>query len=255
MVRQRWQFLPRDGHVDMTAGMISPSQRSSNRLLARLPADDYRRLLPSLEVVSLHSRDVLLQAHVPTRRIYFLGGGACSIVLSTADGQAAGVAIIGNEGFVGLSAIAGDSDARESAVLEIAEGDAQVMDLEAFRREMDRRSAFRDVIHRYTHAFIQSLMQSVVCNALHSVEKRCARCLLDLRDRLGRNEFPLTQDALAGILGVRRASITLAEAALHRAGLIDHGHKRVVIRDPSGLEAAACECYAVVKGHLARPLL
>jgi CRP-like cAMP-binding protein len=240
----------------MTAGtQLSFSLHSPNRLLARLPSDDYRRLLPDLEIVGLHSRDVLLEAHVPTRRVYFLGGGACSIVLSTADGEAAGVALIGNEGFVGLSAIGGDSEARESAVLEIAEGDAQAMDVELFRREMDRRSAFTDLMHRYIHAFLQSLMQSVVCNALHSVEQRCARCLLDLRDRLGRDEFPLTQDALGVMLGVRRASITLAEAAFHRAGLVDHGHKRVVIRDPSGLEAASCECYAVVKGHLARPVL
>ncbi len=240
----------------MTAGpQLSPSLRSPNRLLARLPSDDYRRLLPDLEIVSLHARDVLLQAHVPMRKIYFLGGGVCSIALSTADGQMAGVATVGNEGFIGLSAIGGNSEARETAVLEIADGDAQIMDVEVFRREMDRRTAFTDLMHRYIHAFIQSLMQSVVCNALHSIEKRCARCLLDLRDRLGRNEFPLTQDALAVMLGVRRASITLAEAALHRTGLIDHGHKRIVIRDPSGLEAASCECYAVVQGHLARSLL
>ncbi|HEX2339496.1 MAG TPA: Crp/Fnr family transcriptional regulator [Vicinamibacterales bacterium] len=240
----------------MTAGtQLSPSLHSPNRLLARLPSDDYQRLVPHLQTVSLQPRDVLLQAHVPTRRVYFLGGGACSILLSTADGEAAGVALIGNEGFIGLSAIGGDSEARESAVLEIAEGDAQAMDVEVFRREMDRRSAFTDLMHRYIHAFIQSLMQSVLCNALHSIEKRCAKCLLEISDRLGRSDFPLTQDALAAMLGVRRASITLAEAALHRAGLIEHRHRRVVIRDPSGLEAASCECYGVVKGHLARPLL
>ncbi len=191
---------------------------------------------------------------MPTQKIYFLGGGVCSITTVTADGQKAGVATVGNEGLIGMSAFGGDPESGETAVVEIAEGDAQVMDVKVFRREMERRAAFHDLIHRYAQAFAESLMQSVACNALHSVEKRCARCLLDFRDRVGRNEFPLTQDALAAMLGVRRASITLAAGALHRAGLIDRAHKNIVVRNPTGLEAAACECYAVVKGHFARLL-
>lgn len=231
-----------------------PSSSSPNKLLARLPPDDYRRLLPDLDTVSLRHRRVLLTPRTPTQKIYFLGGGVCSITTVTADGQMAGVAMIGNEGLIGMSAFGGDPESGETAVLEIAEGDAQVMDVKVFRREMERQAAFSDLIHRYAQAFTESLMRSVACNALHSVEKRCARCLLDIRDRVGRNEFPLTQDALAAMLGVRRASITLAAGALHRAGLIDHAHKRIIVRDPTGLEAAACECYAVVKRHFARLL-
>lgn len=97
-------------------------------------------------------------------------------------------------------------------------------------------------------------MRSVACNALHPVERRCARCLLDIRDRVGRNELPVTQDTLSEMLGVRRASITLAEGALHRTGLIDHAHKSIVVTDLTGLQAAACECYGVIKGHFARLL-
>ena len=161
----------------------------------------------------------------------------------------------GNEAFIGLNAFEDDLEsATTTAVVEIAEGDAQVMDVELFRREMVHRTTFRDLMHGYMHAFIESIMQSVLCNALHPVEKRYARCLLEVRDRVGGNEFPLTQDTLATMLGVRRASITLAAGTLHRAGLIDHGHKRMVIRDPTGLEAACCECYTVVKGHFARLL-
>ena len=232
----------------------SGSSRSPNKLLARLPADDYRRLLPDLETFGLRPKRVLLKPHVPVQKIYFLGGGVCSITQVTADGQIAGVAMVGNEGLVGMTPFGGDPESGETAVVEIADGHAQVMDEKVFRREMERRAAFHDLIHRYARAFVASLTQSVVCNALHPVEKRYARCLLDIRDRVGRNEFALTQDALAGMLGVRRASIALAAGALHRAGLIDNSHKRIVISDPTGLETAACECYAVVKGHFARLL-
>lgn len=160
--------------------------------------------------------------------------------------------MIGNEGCIGINAFGGDPESGQTAIVEIADGDAQVMDAKIFRREMQGATAFNALLHRYAQAFVESLMQSVACNALHPVEKRCARCLLDIRDRVGRNEFPLTQDVLATMLGVRRASVTLAAGALHRAGIIDNVHKSIIIRDPAVLEATACECYALVKGHFAR---
>ena len=240
---------------DMTVSAhLSLSSQSPNRLLARLPTDEYRRLLPDLETIALRPKRILLKPHVPTQTIYFLAGGVCSITTVTADGQAAGVAMVGNEGLIGMSAFGGDPESGELAVLEIADGDAQVMDVSVFRREMERGTAFKDLVHRYSQAFVESLMQSVACNALHPVEKRCARCLLDIRDRVGRNEFPMTQHVLATMLGVRRASVTLAAGALHRAGLIDHAPRRIVIRDAAALESAACECYALIKGHFARLL-
>lgn len=237
-----------------TNAQASPSSRSPNKLLARLPADDYRRLLPDLETIGLRPKCVLLKSHVPVQKIYFLGGGVCSIAQVTADGQMAGVAMVGNEGLIGMTAFGGDPESAQTAVVEIAAGGAQVMDAKVFRREVNRGTAFKDLVHRYSQAFVESLMQSVACNALHPIEKRCARCLLDIRDRIGRNDFSLTQDVLATMLGVRRASVTLAAGALHRAGLIDHAHKSITIRDPARLEAAACECYALVKGYFARLL-
>jgi CRP-like cAMP-binding protein len=231
-----------------------PSSSSPNKLLARLPPDDYRRLLPDLETIRLRPKRVLLKPHVPVQKIYFLAGGVCSITLVTANGQMAGVALVGNEGLVGMAAFGGDPESGQTAVVEIADGDAQVMSPRVFHREMSRGTAFSHVIHRYGQAFVESLMQTVACNALHSIEKRCAKCLLDIRDRVGRNEFPLTQDMLATMLGVRRASVTLAIGALHRAGIIDHVHKNIIISNPARLEANACECYALVKGHFARLL-
>jgi CRP-like cAMP-binding protein len=126
------------------------------------------------------------------------------------------------------------------------------MDVGSFRRELGRRGPFYDVVNRYAQAFVASLMQSVACNALHAIEKRCARWLLETHDRVGRDAFPATHELLATALGVRRASVTVAVTALHRAGLIDYGHKRIVIRNRRELEAASCECYSLVTGYFAR---
>jgi CRP-like cAMP-binding protein len=227
---------------------------SSNRLLARLSPDEYRRLLPDLEKVRMRSKRVLLKPHVPVRKVYFLGGGMCSITQVMADGQVAGVTMVGSEGVVGMAAFGGDPESGQEAIVEIADGDAQAMDVKVFRREMELQTHFSDLVRRYAQAFVEGLMQSVACNALHPIEKRCARCLLEIRDRVQGNEFPLTQEVLATMLGVRRASVTLATGTLHRAGLVDHAHKHVVILDVQGLEYAACECYALIKGHFARLL-
>jgi CRP-like cAMP-binding protein len=230
------------------------SLRSPNRLLARLPADDYRGLLPDLQTITVRPGLVLLKRDTPVQKVYFPGGGVCSIAIATADGQVAGVALIGNEGCVGISAIGGDPESGQTAVMELVDGDVQAMTMSAFQREMDRRAAFTDLIRRYEQAFVEGVMQSAGCNALHPIEKRCARCLLEIRDRVGRNEFLLTQEVLATMLGVRRASVTLAAGALHRAGVIDNVHKSIIIREPTALEAIACECYGQIKRNFARIL-
>jgi CRP-like cAMP-binding protein len=164
------------------------------------------------------------------------------------------VATVGNEGFIGINAVFGSNRMLGAALVKIPDGAALAMSISAFQREMKRQGAFSQVINRYAQGFVASLMQSVACNALHSVEERCARWLLTMRDRIGGNDFPLTQEFLAVMLGVRRPSVTLAVGALQRLGLIDYGHRRIVILDRAGLESASCECYAVVKKHFARLL-
>ena len=158
----------------------------------------------------------------------------------------------GNEGFIGINALFGGERVLGGALVKVPDGAAQVMSARAFQREMNRRGPFSKLINCYAQRFVASLVQSVACNALHSVDQRCARWLLATRDRVGRNEFPLTQEFLAVMLGVRRPTVTLAVGALQRAGLIDYGHRRMVILDRGGLEATSCECYAVVKKHFAR---
>lgn len=232
--------------------MQPPRSRSPNRLLASLPRHEYERLLPDLATMPLYPKSALFKPTDHPNSVYFLEGGVCSLSTITADGETAGVAMIGNEGLIGMRAFGGDPESTESATVEIVNGDTQVMNMTVFRREMERPGVFCDLIHRYAEAFGGSLMQSVACNALHSIEQRYARCLLEIRDRIGHNEFSLTQDTLADLLGVRRASITVTAGELYRTGIIDHGHKHIVIRDQIRLEAAACKCYAVIRQHLAR---
>jgi CRP-like cAMP-binding protein len=227
-------------------------ERSPNKLLARLPADEYRHLLPHLETVALCAKRVLLRPNVPVPKVYFPGGGVCSLTTVTTEGDMAGVALVGNEGLVGLGAVGSDVEGAGMAIVEIADGDAQAMDVRIFRRAMEQTPAFKDLIHRYAQAFLETLMQSVACNALHSVERRCARCLLDLRARTGGHEIPVTQAVLATMLGVRRESIALAISSLHRAGLVETRHKRIGILDPAGLERASCECHTIVRRQFAR---
>ena len=235
-----------------TTTLSEVPSKPANKLLARLPSEEFQRLRHELETISIHPKRILLKPYEPSGTIYFLEGGICSLTQATADGQIAGIAVIGNEGLIGMTEFGGDAESGVTAVVEIADGDARAMDVRVFRREVERRGAFSDLVSRYARAFTASLMQSITCNALHSIERRCARCLLDIRDRVDRSELPVTHDMLADMLGVRRASITVAAGALQRAHLIDHSHKRIVIADPAGLEAMACECYAATKRHYHR---
>ena len=238
----------------MHARRTSASRASPNKLLARLPAADYRRLLSVLDTISLPFQHVLLKPGEAAQTVYFPGDGACSITQVMRNGRTVEVATVGNEGFIGINALFGGERVLGGALVKVPDGAAQAMSATAFQREMNRRGPFSKVINRYAQVFVAFLMQSVACNALHSVDQRCARWLLTTRDRAGHNEFPLTQEFLAVMLGVRRPSVTLAVGALQRAGLIDYGHRRVVIVDRAGLEAASCECYAVIKRHFARLL-
>lgn len=233
----------------MTSEHLAPSP---NQLLASLPDADYHRLLPDLKTIPLPFKHVLQKPGEPLQRVYFPGGGVISIMHAMTDGQMIELATVGNEGLVGITACLGGGLQVAEALVQIPNGSAQVLDLKVFQHEMDRRGAFRDVINRYGQAYFASLMQSVACNALHTVEERLARWLLLSHDRMGREDFRMTQEFLAGMMGVRRSTITLAFNALRRAGLIDHVSKKILIKNRAGLEAAACECYAAVTAQFAR---
>ena len=229
---------------------VDPSpgpQQSYNRLLAALPADEYQRIAPNLVSRPLRLRQVIHKPGDKLTEVFFTGRGICSITNKMEDGGVVEVATVGNEGFVGIGAALGDAIASGEAFVQVQGDPAQVMSVEMFQRELDRRGVFYDLISRYTQAFVGLVMQSVACNGLHSAEERCCRWLLMTHDRVQQNEFPLTHEYLAMMLGVRRPTVTLVMAELTSAGIISHVRGRIRIVDRPGLEGASCECYKTVK--------
>ena len=219
--------------------------RSPNKLLGALAAADYRRILPDLRSVHIANGDKLGQCG--ETRVYFPCAGLCSVRSEMEDGGMVEVAMVGREGLVGIGAFLGDAMSTGDAVVQVQAEGAQAMNLDVFRREMDRRGPLYDVVNRYSQAFVGLIMQSVACNGLHSAEERCCRWLLMTQDRIERDEFALTHEFLAIMLGVRRPTVTLVLAELQRAGIVAHVRGQVRIVDRKALEGASCECYKTVK--------
>jgi CRP-like cAMP-binding protein len=220
-----------------------PPTGNPNLLLAALPADEYKRIAQSLDTVPLKLKAVIHRAGDPIAHVYFPGGGFCSILTVLKDGGMVEVATIGREGMVGVSAVL---DGNRVSSTSIVQGETETcyrMTADAFRREMDRRGVFYELLTHYAQALVGFIMQSTACNAVHSVEKRLARWLLMARDRMGSNEFPLTQEFVAMMLGASRPTVTVVAGTLQKAGLITYHRGLVKIVDGGKLEAASCECY------------
>jgi CRP-like cAMP-binding protein len=227
-------------------------QQSPNRLLAALPPDEYQRLSAELNYRPLKLRQTLHKHGERLNEIYFPSRTVCSITNAMEDGGVVEVATIGREGLVGVGAVLGDSVASGEAFIQVQGEGAQAMSIETFRREMDRRGPLHELATRYAQAFLGMIMQSVACNGLHSAEERCCRWLLMTQDRIERDEFPMTHEILAIMLGVRRPTVTLVLAELQRAGIVSHVRGQVRIVDRKALESASCECYKAVKGLFER---
>jgi CRP-like cAMP-binding protein len=215
-----------------------------NLLLASLPDTDRERLLAALDVVPLTLKELLHKPGVPIDYVYFPGGGFCSIVTVLKNGNMVEVATVGREGAVGVAAILAGSFTPSATIVQGAATTCYRMSAQSYRREMDQRGAFYQMITRFQQAFVGTIMQSTACNAVHKVEQRLARWLLMAHDRMGTNEFPLTQEFAAMMLGATRPTVTVVAGVLQRAGLITYHRGRVVIVDRERLESAACECYA-----------
>lgn len=237
-----------------TSSMTPPLSRSRNRLLAALPLEDYQRIAPTLRSVVMKMKQVFHKQDAPIQDVYFPGGGAFSLVRTLGDGQAAEVATIGAEGVIGASVFFGQRIAEYDAVVQLQSSDAQVMSADALIREMERKGAFYNLVIRYNQALMSQIMQTAACNSLHSAEQRCRRWLLMTHDRAGADEFPLTHEFLAMMLGVRRPTVTLVVASLERDRLIHHRRGLMKIIDRNRLEAAACECYRAVTNQMTRLL-
>jgi hypothetical protein len=226
----------------------------ANRLLAALNPKDRRRLEPHLQPVSLRSGQVLFEPGDNVDTTYFPGRHAMvSLRLATPEGEAVEVATIGCEGAVGGVVSAGHKPAFGQAVVQIG-GTAFKIATDRLEEIKCEASAVGDLFARYADALLAQMMQSSACNALHPVEQRCARWLLFAHDRAGDHRFPLTQEALADMLGVQRTTVTTVSKRLQDAGLIRSRRGSVEVIDREGLERAACGCYAAVEAHFRRLL-
>jgi CRP-like cAMP-binding protein len=231
----------------------SPAGRPKNRLLAALPDEDFRRLLPYLKTVPIRSRQVLHKNGEPLRAVYFPNGGVASITTMLLDGTMVEAATVGDEGMVGIEAFLGaDALAPGEALMQVPDTNAEMMSVEDFRREVGEHGALHDLLGRYTQVVIAQMMQSTACNVMHQVQQRCARWLLMTHDRMHEQDFTLSHEFLAVMLGVQRPTVSVVAGTLQEAGLIRYKHGRVTVRDRQGLEAASCECYAIIRSHFDR---
>jgi len=229
-----------------------PSERNPNRLLAALPVDEYARVQRALETVTTRLKQILHKPGEPVGHVYFPGAGFCSVLTVLEDGRMVEVATIGREGAVGMSAILDGAPSPSAAMVQAEMAVCYRMTADDFRREMDRRGAFYDLLTQFAQALVGFIMQSTACNAVHSVEQRLARWLLMARDRVENNGFPLTQEFAAMMLGASRPTVTVVAGTLQKAGLIKYHRGQVTILDGAGLEEASCECYRTATDLLNR---
>jgi CRP-like cAMP-binding protein len=239
-------------HRVSTSG--TPSERPKNRILAALPPADYQRLRAQLVSVVVQPREVLHRTGDPLTTVYFPNGGVYSITTALADGSMVEAATIGDEGMVGIEAVlAAAATGTGDAMLQVpsgAETDAWTLSVTALREELAQGSALQDLLGRYAQTVFGQAMQSLACNTLHNVQERCCRWLLMTHDRIHSDEFLLSHEFLATMLGTRRQSVTVVAGALQTAGFIRYKHGRMTVLDRDGLEAGACECYAAVRTQI-----
>lgn len=225
-----------------------------NRLLALLPPSDFARLQPLMTLVPFTRKQVLHKAGEPIHEIYFPNDGVCSMTTVMTDGRMVEVATIGNEGVVGISAIFGREAVNGESLVQVPGTDAWSLGIADFRFELEQNTGLAMIINRYLQAFLVMVLQSTACNSLHAAEERCARWLLMTRDRVGRDEFPMTQELLAVMLGVRRPTVTLILQKLAQRGLISYSRGRIVITNGPELQRVSCECHSVVQAEFDRLL-
>ena len=222
-----------------------------NRILAALTANDFGRLQDDLELVSLKLGQVLYESGDSLNHVYFPATCIVSLVFTTSKGSSAELAITGNDGLVGIPLVLGGDTTTHRAVIQSA-GTAYRLRMEIMRWELDQGGELLHLALRYTQALMTQMAQSVVCNRHHSVDQQLCRWLLLSLDRLQGNQLNMTQELIGNMLGVRREAVTEAAGKLQAADLIHYSRGHITIVDRPGIEARACECYAVVKSEYDR---
>ena len=223
-----------------------PTGSEPNRLLASLPRGDYEALLPDLQSVEVEHRQHIAAPGDAFEYVYFPRGAVISLLVLMEDGQSVEGATIGSEGVAGLPVFLGDGSGQDEVICQVP-GPAARMTADQFRSAYERSRALHDQLHRYALALMGQISRTAGCNRVHPVDERCARWLLMTADRCGVDEFPLTQEFLAIMLGVRRPSVTVAAGVLQQAGLIRYRRGILTIIDRERLEASACEDYRLTR--------
>ena len=236
--------------MDQSRNFILPGQ---NRVLSSLTRDLQIRLLPRMEKMSLSIRQILYAADDAISHAWFPLSGVVSLVMTLKSGETVEVATVGNEGVAGTPLLFGADRGPLKAVCQVA-GQALRMRADNFRRSLDEQPEFAEIVRRYAQGMFDQVVQTTACNHVHSVQQRMCRWLLMTHDRVGADEFHLTQEFLAQMLGVRRPSVTVAAGHLQRAGLIRYRRGRIRISDRAGLEVGACACYDSLRRELDRLL-
>lgn len=224
-----------------------------NQLLAVLPEEEYIRITPHLEPVSLPLGKVLYESGGLLDWVYFPTDAIVSLLYVMEDGASAEIAVVGNEGLVGIALFMGGLTMPNRAVVQSA-GQAYRLKGNVLNQEFNRSGEFQHLLLRYTLALLTQMGQTAVCNRHHTVDQQLCRWLLLSLDRLPSNELGMTQELIANMLGVRREGVTEAAGKLQKAGLIHYSRGRITVLDRPGLEARVCECYKVVKDEFSRLL-
>ena len=240
----------KNGSQISAPGQTSPFQ---NHLLDALPRSDYERVASQLELLPMKLGDVLYESGAHLRYVYFPTTSIISLLYVMEDGASAEIAIVGNEGVLGISLFMGGDTTPSRAVVQSA-GQAYRLKADLLKTEFARFGPTMHLLLRYTQALITQMAQTAVCNRHHSVDKQLCRWLLLSLDRLQTNDLSMTQELIANMLGVRREGVTEAAGKLQAAGLIQYQRGRITVLDRKGLEARTCECYQVVKAEYDRLL-
>lgn len=222
-----------------------------NRILAALPSEEYKRLLPHLKPVALEYKQVLYEAYETIRYDYFPEDSVISMVSTLIDKTVVEVGLAGREGIVCVATFLGANSTPHQGIVQ-GQGSALRIKSSVLREEFKRGGKFQDLLLRYTQAHLVQIAQTSVCNRLHELEARLSRWLLMIHDRVDGDEFLLTQDIISIMLGAQRTGVTNAASTLQRTGIISYSRGRIAILDRQKLEETACECYSIVRDEFAR---
>jgi CRP-like cAMP-binding protein len=233
--------------------MSDEHRRNENHLLAVLSEAEWARLSPHLMLVDMPLGQVVYESGDRLDHVYFPTTSIVSLLYVMEDGASAEIAIVGNEGLIGIALFMGGETTPSRAVVQSA-GCAFRLDARLMKEEFRRAGPMQRLLLRYTQALITQMAQTAVCNRHHSIDQQLCRWLLLSLDRLGSNELRMTQELIANMLGVRRPGVTEAAMKLQDAGLIRYSYGHIAVLDRPGLEARACECYGVVKREFDRLL-